>query len=77
MRALLTPGEGVLNHRGMGTLDKLNAGVVPTSSEPKVIINLHGLSDAEKPKINYKRQLEGVVVDIFLKHRRDLLGYGY
>lgn len=77
VRALLTPGEGVLNRQGMQALGRLNSGAVPATREPNVIVNLHGLSPDEKPKINYRRQLEGVVVDIVLRNRREILGLGY
>jgi hypothetical protein len=75
VRALLRPGEGVLNPRGMRALAQLNAGVVPAAAEPKIIMNFHNAPD-ERPQISYKRQFEGMVIDVFFKHRRDLLGFG-
>ncbi len=74
VRALLTPGEGVLNRQGMQALGKLNAGGVPTSSEPNIIMNFHNAPTDARPQINYRRQFEGMVIDVFFKNRRELLG---
>lgn len=73
--ALLTPGEGVLNRRGMATLDRLNAGVTPTR-EPSVTINFLGFSAEDRPKINYRRQFESMVVDVIARNPdlRGMLG---
>lgn len=74
VRAMLTPGEGVLNRQGMQALGKLNAGGVPTSSEPNIIMNFHNAPTDARPQINYRRQFEGMVIDVFFKNRRELLG---
>lgn len=75
VRAMLTPGEGVLNRRGMQALAQLNAGAVPAASEPKIIMNFHNAPTDERPHINYRRQFDSMVVDVFFRHRRELLGY--
>lgn len=62
--ALLTPGEGVLNRRGMATLDRLNAGDLPTSQPMNVTVNVHNSGRTDAPQVNYRRQLKGMIVDI-------------
>lgn len=74
VRAMLTPGEGVLNRQGMQALGRLNAGAAPTASEPNITMNFHNAPTDERPQINYRRQFEGMVIDVFFKNRRELLG---
>lgn len=62
--AMLTPGEGVLNRRGMATLDRLNAGDLPTSQPMNVTVNVHNSGRTDAPQVNYRRQLKGMIVDI-------------
>lgn len=77
VRAMLTPGEGVLNRKGMQNLAKLNHGDFSGgSSTPNVVVNFHGVQPGEQPQVNYRRQFEGMVVDVFLKNRSTLMGYG-
>lgn len=66
VRAMLTPGEGVLNRRGMQTLAQLNAGVVPAASEGpmSVTVNVVNSGRSEQPQVNVRRQLKGMVMDI-------------
>lgn len=65
VRAMLTPGEGVLNRRGMQALAQLNAGVVPTPSEShNITVNVHNSGRSEQPQVNFRRHLKGVVMDI-------------
>lgn len=74
--ALLTPGEGVLNRKGMQNLAKLNHGdFAGGSSTPNVVVNFHGVQPGEQPQVNYRRQFEGMVVDVFFKNRSTLMGY--
>lgn len=67
VRAMLTPGEGVLNRRGMAMLDRLNAGSVPTSSEPNITVNVVNSGRTDAPQVNYRRQLKGMIVDIIYR----------
>lgn len=76
VRAMLTPGEGVLNRQGMQALGQLNAGGVPASAVPNVIVNFHGIGADERPTVNYRRQFQAMVVDIILRNNdlRSALG---
>lgn len=77
VRAILTPGEGVLNRRGMEALAQLNSGAVPSSAtQQPVIVNFHGVVAGEQPQVNVRRQFEGMVIDVILKNRREL-GFGW
>lgn len=67
VRAMLTPGEGVLNRQGMQALGQLNAGGVPTSSEPNISINIVNSGRTDAPQVNYRRQLKGMIVDIIYR----------
>lgn len=67
VRAMLTPGEGVLNRRGVQALGQLNAGAVPTSSEPNITVNVINSGRTDAPQVNYRRQLRGMVVDIIYR----------
>lgn len=69
VRAMLTPGEGVLNRKGMQALGQLNSGTAASSASPNVVINFHGMPASERPQINYRRQFEGLVVDVILRNR--------
>ena len=69
VRAMLTPGEGVLNRKGMQALAQLNAGTAVSTPSPNVVINFHGVQANEQPQVNYRRQFEGLVVDVILKNR--------
>jgi len=73
VRAMLTPGEGVLNRRGMEALAQLNSGAVLSSASPSVNVHFHGVVAGEQPQVNVRRQFEGMVIDVFLKHRNELL----
>ncbi|MDR4470102.1 MAG: hypothetical protein MRJ68_17675 [Nitrospira sp.] len=73
VRAMLTPGEGVLTRKGMQTLALLNSGTVPAAASPNVVVNFHGVQPGEVPQVNYRRQFEGMVVDVILRNR-DLHG---
>ncbi|MDF0674235.1 MAG: hypothetical protein P0120_07810 [Nitrospira sp.] len=73
VRALLTPGEGVLNRSGMAALDRLNAGSVPASNaELNVTVNFFGGTVDERPKVNVRREFNNLVIDCILKNRDDL-----
>jgi hypothetical protein len=76
VRAMLTPGEGVLNRRGVQALGQLNAGAVPASAVPNVIVNFHGIGADERPTVNYRRQFQAMVVDVILRNHdlRSALG---
>lgn len=66
VRAMLTPGEGVLNRRGMQALAQLNAGSVPMLGEGSttITVNMINSGRSEQPQVNFRRQLKGVVMDI-------------
>lgn len=76
VRAMLTPGEGVLNRQGMQALGKLNAGSVPTSSEPNITINFQNFGLTTAPQVNYRRQIRGLIVDVIARDPdlRNMLG---
>lgn len=77
VRAMLTPGEGVLNRRGMQALAQLNAGALPTSSEAhNITVNVHNPGRSEQPQVNFRRHLKGVVMDIIWSDpdMRNMLG---
>lgn len=65
VRAMLTPGEGVLNRRGMEALAQLNSGTVPSMREPDIYINIHNPGRSDAPTVNYRRELRGMMIDIF------------
>jgi hypothetical protein len=67
VRALLTPGEGVLNRQGMQALGQLNAGQGPTSSEANITVNIHNSGRTDAPQVNYRRQLKSMIVDIIYR----------
>ena len=65
VRAMLTPGEGVLNRRGMEALAQLNSGAVPSTREPDIYVNIHNPGRSDAPTVNYRRELKGMMIDIF------------
>jgi len=67
VRAMLTPGEGVLNRHGMQALAKLNDGGVQTESQPNISINIVNSGRTDAPQVNYRRQLKGMIVDIIYR----------
>lgn len=67
VRAMLTPGEGVLNRRGMEALGKLNAGVVSSDQPMNVTVNIHNSGRTDAPQVNYRRQLKGMMIDIMYR----------
>lgn len=65
VRAMLTPGEGVLNRRGMQALAQLNAGAVPISSEmPNISVNIHNPGRNDQPRVNLRRNMRELMIDI-------------
>lgn len=65
VRAMLTPGEGVLNRQGMQALAQLNAGVLPQSSgQQNVSVNIYNSGRTDQPVVNFRRELKGMVIDI-------------
>jgi hypothetical protein len=74
VRAMLMPGEGVLNRKGMQALAQLNSGALNSgtaapSAAPNVVINFHGMPAGERPQVNYRRRFEELVVDIVLRNQ--------
>ena len=67
VRAMLTPGEGVLNRQGMQALAQLNAGGTPTNGEVNIAVNIHNSGRTDAPQVNYRRQLKGMIVDIIYR----------
>lgn len=65
VRAMLTPGEGVLNRRGMEALAQLNSGASPSMREPDIYVNIHNPGRSDAPTVNYRRELKGMMIDIF------------
>ena len=78
VRAMLTPGEGVLNRQGMQALGRLNAGGVLTASEPNITINFQNFGLTTAPQVNYRRQMKGIIVDVIARDPdlRAMLGGG-
>ena len=77
VRALLTPGEGVLNRQGMQALAQLNSGTVPSSREPNIYVTISNPGRSEQPTVNYRRELKGMMIDILYSDgdlRRGLAG---
>lgn len=65
VRAMLTPGEGVLNRQGMQALAQLNAGVVPMAGgSQNVSVNIYNSGRTDQPAVNFRRELKGMVIDI-------------
>lgn len=65
VRALLTPGEGVLNRQGMQALGRLNAGTVPPATgEVNITVNLQNFGTTTAPQVNYRRHMRGMIIDI-------------
>lgn len=78
VRAMLTPGEGVLNRQGMQALAQLNAGVLPQSSgQQNVSVNIYNSGRTDQPHVNMRRQMKELIVDIIYSDsdlRRGLAG---
>lgn len=78
VRAMLTPGEGVLNRQGMQALAQLNAGVLPQSSgQQNVSVNIYNSGRTDQPQVNMRRQMKELIVDIIYSDsdlRRGLAG---
>ena len=72
VRALLTPGEGVLSRRGMATLDQLNAGNLPGGGAGNVTVNVIGAPPDSTPVVDVRRTTDSMVIDVLLRHQRDL-----
>ena len=70
--ALLTPGEGVLSRRGMAMLDQLNQGNSPASGFGNLTVNIQNAPAGTEAFVNQRRMADGVVLDVILRHRRDL-----
>ena len=76
VRAMLTPGEGVLNRQGMQALGQLNAGAAPNASEPNITINFQNFGLTTAPQVNYRRQMKGLIIDVIARDPdlRNMLG---
>lgn len=64
VRAMLTPGEGVLNRQGMQALAQLNTGTMPSAREGDIHVNIYNPGRSDRPTVNYRRELKGMVIDI-------------
>ena len=62
--AMLTPGEGVLNRRGMTNLDRLNFTNGLEAGPTNLTVNIHGSGRTDQPQVNFRRQMKGMIVDI-------------
>lgn len=67
VRAMLTPGEGVLTRKGMQNLAQLNHGEVSGGAAPTLIVNIHNSGRQDAPQINYRKQFKGMVLDIIYR----------
>ncbi len=71
VRALLAPGEGVLNRRGMAALDRLNAGITPVDREPSgatnITVNIVNSGRTDKPTVSYRRDVKNIVLDLIYR----------
>ncbi|MDR4469827.1 MAG: phage tail tape measure protein [Nitrospira sp.] len=82
VRAMLTPGEGVLSRKGMQNLARLNEGMLGGSatSAPNITVNIQNSGWTTPPTINYRRHMRGMIIDV-INHDPDLRqmlgGYRY
>jgi hypothetical protein len=67
VRALVTPGEGVLSRRGMSALDRLNAGDASIGGAASVTVNIQNSGRTDQPQVNYRRQMKGMIIDIIYR----------
>lgn len=78
VRAMLTPGEGVLNRKGMQALAQLNSGSAASggSGPTNITINMHNSGRTDQPAVNFRRQMHGMVMDIIWRDPdfRQMLG---
>ena len=71
VRAMLTPGEGVLNRKGMAALAQLNAGSVPGESHsselPKINISIVNSGRTDMPKVTYRQEMKATFIDLIYR----------
>lgn len=67
VRAMLTPGEGVLNRKGMQALAQLNHGEMNGPAPVNMTVNIVNSGRQDAPQINYRRQFRGMVMDIIYR----------
>ncbi len=71
VRAMLTPGEGVLNRKGMAALAQLNSGAVPVREEshgvPNVTVNVVNSGRNDAPQVGVRQTVKGIVIDLFYR----------
>ncbi len=71
VRAMLTPGEGVLNRKGMAALAQLNSGAVPVRDEPRglqnVTVNVVNSGRSDSPQVGIRQTVKGVMIDLIYR----------
>lgn len=70
--ALLTPGEFVISNTGMEALHRLNRGDASgfAGGMPNLTVNVQNSGRTERPDVNFRRELHGMVVDIIWRDVR-------
>lgn len=67
--AMLTPGEYVVSRRGVAALDRLNQGDTSPmgSGSGSVTVNVVNSGRTDKPNVNVRKSMEGMVLDIIFR----------
>lgn len=69
--AMLTPGEFVVSRKGVDALNRLNQGQVGPSHEGDITVNVVNSEKRERPEVQMRRSMEGMVIDIIWKNVRE------
>ena len=71
VRAMLTPGEGVLNRKGMAALAQLNSGSTPEREEvrsaPNITVNVVNSGRSDAPQVGVRHTIKGVMIDLLYR----------
>lgn len=81
VRAMLTPGEGVLNRRGMATLDRLNSGddlSARAAGETNITVNIVNSGRTDQPQVTFRQGVKSMMLDLIYRDQdvRGLLREG-
>jgi hypothetical protein len=81
VRAMLTPGEGVLNRRGMATLDRLNSGddlSGRAAGETNITVNIVNSGRTDQPQVSFRQGVKSMMLDLIYRDQdvRGLLREG-
>lgn len=71
VRAMLTPGEGVLNRKGMAALAQLNSGAMPSGERapglPSVTVNVMNSGRSDPPQVGVRGTVKAIVIDLMYR----------